>query len=284
MAAVAAEEEDGGAAVGGAVKAVVDDSAGRAVEEVAGSAAGTLADNAAVSVTNSTGIDVFKDAAGAEAGGVTDQTTNGARSCVSNSENGILYTNPTTLLRAFDDDKLCQHFLEEPSILAQKNVRIVRVGPPGVTSFGIRPRSVGITKTRKCEVLWAVDVSDDGEEVIFARIRNQTGAWSSTLQAETTFALVKSILVFFEASKNTKVSAPNFFGVKFFEDLGATRHTFPADGPTRCFSCTKVIMSKPRYDQATLARLCDSSTCRSRKRKVVEDADDDEGSVQCVAF
>lgn len=181
----------------------------------------------------------------------------------------------STLLCAFKDDNLCEHFLNEPSVFAGKSARIVRVGPPGESVCGIRSKSVGIVTFKKCKVLWAADVVGSNK-VVFARVRNAQGTWSPILPTDSANALGRLILQQTTASKNTKISAPKFFGIDYFDILGDKRHRFSAPTePLKCFSCGTTIIGKPRYDEVSLARLCDSSGCRNRKRKA--DIEEDEG-------
>lgn len=175
------------------------------------------------------------------------------------------------LLRAFEDEMLCMHFLEEPSIVLDA-ARIIRVGPPEQPCVsGIRQKSVGSFTTHGRKVVWAVDAG-----LVFARVCDKQGAWSPILQANTAYTLGRTILDHVGASKNTRISAPKFFGTKYFAELGEKRHTFPKPTiPVKCFSCSKIISGVSRYDPVTLARLCDSSGCRSRKRKAQEIDEDD---------
>jgi hypothetical protein len=186
------------------------------------------------------------------------------------------------LFRAFEDDKLCQHFLSEPSVeagITGMSVHIVRVGKAEKIFCGIRSKSVGITAFRKSNVLWAADVTDGGGDVLIARIQHSQGNWSPVLRAATPNALGRLILDATGASKKTKLSAPKFFGIDYFKNLGKKRHMFPTpESPARCFSCAGVITGKHRYDETTLARLCDSWSCRKRKRRITE-PDNDEGQL-----
>ena len=182
----------------------------------------------------------------------------------------------TLLLQAVEDDSLCEHFRNEPAVTARNNVRIVRVGQPGNTIFGIRAKSIGITTFKKYEALWAVDKHEEAE-LLFARIRDPQGSWSPILQAPTANALSRCVLDRAGASKKTKMSARDFFGVQYFEKLGNKQHKFPPPStPPKCFSCSGSITGQPRYQQETLARLCDSSRCRNRKRKLA-DSDEEDG-------
>lgn len=190
--------------------------------------------------------------------------------------------NAASLMRAFEDDKLCDHFLQEPYVDAGKmKVRIVRVGPPASNTFNIRPKSVGVTPYKRCNALWAVD-SDNGCVVYFARVCNTQGVWSRLLRADSANKLACEILKEAGASKSSRVSAQDFFGVPFFQKQGSKHFKFPKpSSPPRCFACSASITSRSRYNEVTLARLCDSSACKNRKRK---SADTDESDGLCLVL
>lgn len=180
-----------------------------------------------------------------------------------------------SLLEAFSDVKLCDHFLSEPALSVGGTARLVRVGLPGEGVCGIRSRSVGTFSYKNYRVVWAVE-----KDEIFARYVDHDGVWSPILEARTANALGRAFLDSI-GSKTSKISAPKFFGVHYFKNLGSKRHTFPkSDESGTCFTCGEIIRGRHRYHLITLARLCDSSRCKKRKAAVL----DDDGGTISVPF
>jgi hypothetical protein len=191
----------------------------------------------------------------------------------------------TALLRALEDNHLCDHFVAEPSaeVTSSKyDVRIVRVGPPVNRPHDIRPRSIGITKFKGCEVLWAAD-SCDGEAIYFARICHPASGWGDVHRAKSANILASSVLQASGASAKTRVSALEFFGFEYFRSLGSKNQKFKKpSSPAKCFSCSTTIKGQPRYDEVTLARTCERYNCRNRKRKIAE-VDENDGEERNVS-
>lgn len=172
-------------------------------------------------------------------------------------------------------DRLCDHFCSEPfvEVATKSRPRLVRIGAPALeNSSVIRPRSIGITVFRKHTTLWGSDIIE-GQQTYFARVQcpGPTAKWGPMLEADTPNKLTDKIILATGGSTASQVSAPQFYGFAYFKELGKKIHNFPKHtSPTTCFSCRATIKGRARYDEISLARICDSSGCRNRKRKVKE--------------
>lgn len=178
----------------------------------------------------------------------------------------------SALLASLQDVRLCEHFLTEPfvQVVSIYCSRLVRVGVPS-SFMEIRPRSIGITVYKKFHVLWAADIVGD-QPVYGARLRNPEGEWLADLvQAGSPPQLIQKVLLHCGASVKSKISSTEFFGTKFFRQLGTKRHIHPQPEAPECFKCSARGERSWRWDMVTLARICDNQSCRAQKRKRAEE-------------
>ena len=130
----------------------------------------------------------------------------------------------------------------------------------------LRPKSLGVTTYLQKDILWGADSADGRSLIFFARVRGDDGLWGDIVQASTLNKLAELTIRQAGAGPKARVPAPQFFGTKFFEDLHGTRYTFPAVPPTaKCYACAATNQTRWRYDEVTLARMCEK--CRTRRKR-----------------